>query len=232
MLPAFVQAARHDVHMSDCLAKESAYPPEELEAIRLNLVRVSGAPDAWRGRATAAGGFMAAAGAASFWGLSSSAQRLDAPAKFLVALAALAFTAAVAFFLAAGVRKTPPFVPRDGESNVDKLERSAAEEAVPIRKAARLGATFGALAVALAAVGLIAQSMSPGWTAARVSFVGTQANLAAHSLCPHLTQPFSASVQDDGSDVVHIRVVGLSCGPNAPEFVVPRSEVVLTVGRQ
>lgn len=205
----------------------SEHNPEDLEALRLNLAQVAAAPDTWRARAVAAGGFLGAAAAVSLWGLSQQAAKFSGGiVVWVAAAAALFYVLAVIGFLVAGVLPTPQPDPDSSGTIADQLHAFAHKETKPIKRVVLVSAVFGSLAIVATTLGSFLVLLSPIRSNAMVSIVDEEQRTAVQRLCPGLSDPFRATVRDDGSEVLRLRVLGVQCGKHRPELAVDRSGVL------
>lgn len=184
----------------------------DADARRLMLERLVAAPEAWRGRATAAGGFLGAAAAVSLWGLSNNSDRLDGAARFFAFVASVSYVAAVVAFLAASVWRSPE---AESSTTTDFSESTRAyvvKEARPVRRLVHAGAYAAGTAVISTAVCSFMILGDPDPRHVQISVPDPQQQRALARLCPGLPDPFDASVVDNGSGEVRVKVQGRTCG--------------------
>lgn len=198
----------------------------EVEAARLGLALVVNSPNVWRGRGVATGGFVTAAAAASLVGLSQAADRASDPAIAAMVVAAVFYTAAVVALLVAGVWPAPRSKDKTQKNYLDQAQDWADEEAKQVRCIVLVGAGLAALAIAATSTGAVLLSLDPKRTVALVVVTDAADRLALESVCPRLPSPFAASVTQDGSGSVSVRVLGRDCGGAHPSFRMPASSLV------
>lgn len=200
----------------------------EVEARRLMLARVVAAPDAWRGRATAAGGFLGAAAALAFVGLSSSSKRFPDWTLWVAGISTVAYVLAVCAFLAASV--WPPPKPRTETTTnyFDTTHDYARDESRPIRRCVIFGACAAASAITGTAICSISLLLPPGAQSGVQVTLRDRADMAAlTSLCPGLPNPFQATVLVRGSDGVELVVTDARCPGGRSVFTVPKDSVTM-----
>lgn len=201
--------------------------PEDLEVLRLNLAQVAAAPDTWRARAVAAGGFFGAAAAVSILGMSQQAERFDGCVVWVAGVAALFYVIAVVGFLVAGVLPTPKLDSDATGSIADQMHAFAQKESKPIKRLVIWSAVFGSAAIAMTTLSTFLVLFHPMYLRAELTVTDDNIRASLERVCPGLPDPFSASVTNDGSDFLRVRVVGDSCGSRDPELTLPRSSVLL-----
>ena len=173
------------------------------------------------------GGFLGAAAAVSLWGLSQQAARFSGFVVWVAGAAALFYVLAVIGFLAASVLPTPKPDPNVSGTIADQMHAFAHKETKPIKWFVLVSAGLGSLAIAATTLGSFLVLLSPIHSREMVSFADENRRWATlQRLCPAIPDPFFASVTDDGSDLLRMRVLGAHCGKHRPELVVPRNAVL------
>ncbi len=199
------------------------------EGIRLWLERVVAAPNAWRSRATAAGGLLSAAAAASLAGLLAATRAgLDESVALAVAIAAVSFVGAVVALLLASVWGSPS-IDTATEDFVNTLEDYYANESRPIRRIVYAGAALGAAAVCSTATAALLVVFSDFSRSAQVTFIDPAARSAALALCPDLRVSTPARVEYLDGNLVAVTLPAGGCtgGGTGYQLIIPRNSVAL-----
>jgi hypothetical protein len=199
----------------------------DLEVVRLNLAQIAAAPDTWRARAVAAGGFLGAAAAVSLWGLSQQAARFDGLVVFVSATAAVLYVLAVIGFLVASVWPTPKLDANAVGTLADQLHGLALKETKPIKAMVLTAAGLGSLAIGATTLGTFIILLSPVRSEVLVSFTADEQRAALQRMCPGIPDPFWAKLTDDGSGQVRLEITSSHCGKGHPELTVPRGAALL-----
>lgn len=201
-------------------------PPDDLEALRLNLGQIAAAPDVWRARAVSAGGFLGAAAAVSLWGVSQQAARLDGPPIYVAGAASLLYVLAVIGFLAASVMPAPQ-MSSDVEGGIaDQLHAHAHKETKPIKRLVLAASALGCAAIIATTVASFLVLIGPTPSTATVSITDDARRASVERMCPEISDPFRARVFEDGTENLRLRVVDGGCGHEGSELLVTRGEIV------
>lgn len=200
----------------------------EVEARRLMLARVVAAPDAWRARATAAGGLLGAAGALAFVGLSSASDRFPAWASWVAGVSTVAYALAVFAFLAASVRRPPRPKSEMTTNYFDSTHDYAEDESRPIKCRVTWGAYAAATAIAGTAISSISLLLPPETrSGVQVTLRDRDDMAALKRLCPAVSDPFQATVSARGSDAIEVVVKDAHCSGGRIVFTVSNDAVTM-----
>lgn len=198
------------------------------EAKRLMLQRLVAAPDAWRGRASAAGGFLGAAAAVSFWGLTNSTEKFPYDARVAASVASVCYVVAVAAFLAASVWHSPKAKSEKTQDFFESTREYVQSEAAPIKRLVRLGGVMAVLAIAATTACSLTLLEPSGGRPALVVVQDPAQMRAISTLCPGIENPFSATVIESDSVQIVLDVSEVSCRENRSVVTVARDYVVVS----
>lgn len=199
----------------------------EDEAEKLWLARIVAAPNAWRSRATAAGGLLSAAAAAALAGL--LARPVDSgDGATLASLSAILFVLAVVAFMAASVWPPPGHTESTDEYSkilIDYCER----ESKPIRRLVIAGTVLGSLAIGVTAAAALAIASGRDGQPGFVSFTNSSVEAAVERLCPGLPTPAPAVMKPSSGGRVSVTLLAEECRGESQEIDVAHSYIAFLV---
>lgn len=196
------------------------------EAERLMLARLIAAPDAWRGRASAAGGFLGTAAVVAFWGLTSNAKGLSTSVTVVAGIASFFYVCSVILFLTASVWP-PPHAPDEETTDYFGTTKTyVRKEAKKIRCAVRLGAVAASCALVLTAVCSFLLLRTGHDIEVMVSVQDPDDRAAIERLCPGIADPFEGSIPSQAEgNIVDVKIEGDTCGGARVALSLPRDSI-------
>lgn len=217
-------AARRPLASEDWRVTEGAQRDDEAE--RLMLARLVAAPEAWRARATAAGGFLGAAAVVAFWGLTNNSHAVGSGGTAAAALASFFYVVSVSLFLAASVWRSPKPASDKTTNYVASTQKYVEDEAKPIRCLVISGAITAVCALVSTAICSFMLLTTGRDVVVMVSVQEAVDRAAVERLCPGISDPFQGviSSETDGN-VVEVRIKSHACGVNNATLALPRESI-------
>lgn len=198
------------------------------EAERLMLARMVAAPEAWRARATAAGGFLGAAAVVAFWGLTNNASSLGSGGAVVAGVASLLYVLAVLLFLAASVW---PSRKSDSDTTTDffmSTKEYVDNEVKPIKCLVILGAIMAGCALASTAVCSYILLSAGRDVAVMISMQEPTDRATLERLCPGISDPFQGVISSESKgNILDVKINSPACGAAGATLTLPRADITV-----
>lgn len=212
------------VHQS---SQDPGGPPPSNPIQEIWLNRIAAAPDAWRARASAAAGFLAAATAATVVALVLQEPH-TAPwwARIALLVAAVSYVFAVILYLLAAVWPSPKQDTREVLDYANAIVDYCNSEAKPIKRAVKIGTTFAVIAIVATAASFLLLLQPPSHQV-MIALNDDQIMQSYRDICPDLQTPFPAQINSYGERTLQLRIPATACGDNSATAVAPYGSITV-----